>query len=388
MSDHFTETTTTSWGKRITNSFIGMLVGLLLFIGAFVVLWWNEGRSVDRIKTLAEGRGLVISIASDSIDDANEGKLVHLSGFTEGDEYLADETFGLLEIDALKLQRTVEMYQWHEETSTETKQNMGGSETTQTTYSYKKDWSESLIKSSGFKTPQGHENPTRMPYQSETTQSANIYTGEFILSQAFTSQINDFKPYPLSEDQYGAMEESLQEQWKIEGDYFVRGNLDTPAIGDTRISFSTIPPLDLSVIGKQHEGEIQPYKTKRGQIALLEAGTVSADDMFAAAEAENKLLTWILRLVGVIMMWVGLALVFGPISVLGSVVPFIGSLLGAGIGLIALVFALPLSLFTIALAWVFYRPILGGILLVSAAVLFFGGWRMAKDKLKARRSVL
>ena len=50
--------------------------------------------------------------------------------------------------------------------------------------------------------------------------------------------------------------------------------------------------------------------------------------------------------------------------------PFVGSLLNVGVMFLALAIAIPLSLLVIALAWLFYRPLLGiGLLLLAAAVI-------------------
>ena len=45
MPDSFTTVTRTGWGSNIMNSFVGVLFGILLFIGSFAVLWFNEGRT-------------------------------------------------------------------------------------------------------------------------------------------------------------------------------------------------------------------------------------------------------------------------------------------------------------------------------------------------------
>ena len=69
-------------------------------------------------------------------------------------------------------------------------------------------------------------------------------------------------------------------------------------------------------------------------------------------------------------MLVGFSLLFRPLSVLADVVPFIGNIVGAGTGFVALLLSLPLSLLVISVAWIFYRPLIG-IPLVIAAVAGF-----------------
>lgn len=92
------------------------------------------------------------------------------------------------------------------------------------------------------------------------------------------------------------------------------------------------------------------------------------------------LLTWILRLVGFLMMLFGLLMIANIFSVLASVVPLFGDMVGAGTGLLAFVIALPLTLITIALAWLAYRPLIGIPLLLAAAdSVVFGGMKLAKS---------
>ena len=71
-----TETTTISWGSRISGSFKGILVGLGLFIAGFPLLFWNEGRTVTATKTNEEGAASVVEAEVGSIDPAQEGALI------------------------------------------------------------------------------------------------------------------------------------------------------------------------------------------------------------------------------------------------------------------------------------------------------------------------
>ena len=120
MGDSFTETTTQGWFSRIGGSIKGVLFGILLCIIGIPLLFWNEGRAVKRYKTLKEGAGAVVAVSADKVDSANEGKLVHLSGEATTSETLQDEKYGI-SANALRLRRSVEMYQWKESTSTEKK---------------------------------------------------------------------------------------------------------------------------------------------------------------------------------------------------------------------------------------------------------------------------
>ena len=177
MSDSFTEVTTKSWGTRLGESIKGVLFGLVLIVGSCVFLFWNEGRAVQTQRSLTEGASLVVSVDPARVDPANDGKLVHLSGDLKPGAPLTDPDF-TVSATALRLVRTVEMYQWKEETKTETRKNVGGSEETVTTYEYVRTWSDSRIDSSRFKRPEGHVNP-QMRYRGASYSSRDATLGAF-----------------------------------------------------------------------------------------------------------------------------------------------------------------------------------------------------------------
>ena len=75
-------------------------------------------------------------------------------------------------------------------------------------------------------------------------------------------------------------------------------------------------------------------------------------------------MTWILRVVGFLLIALGFYLVFRPLATLSDVIPFIGSLVGAGLGLFAILISFAISAITISIAWLFYRPLIGALLLL------------------------
>ena len=109
-------------------------------------------------RSLTEGASLVVSADPARVDPANDGKLVHVSGDLKPGAPLTDPDF-TVSATALRLVRTVEMYQWKEEIEDRDAQELGGSEETVTTYEYHRVWSESRNDSSRFKRPEGHINP-------------------------------------------------------------------------------------------------------------------------------------------------------------------------------------------------------------------------------------
>ncbi len=382
MSDNtYTEISTSSYGSRIGKSFSGVIIGLVMFVASFPLICWNEGRSVERIITLDEGRNLVVDVSANQIDPQNEGALIHVMGRAINTKPVSDKSFGVSE-DALKLKRIAEMYQWEETKKTTKTKNMGGSETTQTTYSYNKVWKDRLIKSSSFKKREEYQNPQSMAVRSVAISSPQIMIGQFELNGEFKDKINGYEDYSLSIDNFNAMGDELKANLKLDGDqYYMGDNSDAPAIGDIRVRYQIVKSKDMSVVGAQRGGVIVSYAMKHGAIALLQSGNISSNAMFDKAELDNSLLTWGIRFGALFLMFLGLTIIFKPLSVIGDFIPVVGNVLSAGIGLVAGVVTLVLGFVTMAIAWLFCRPIIGASLLLCALMFVVGGSKKIKKRI-------
>ena len=97
--------------------------------------------------------------------------------------------------------------------------------------------------------------------------------------------------------------------------------------------------------------------------------------MFADARRGNAIMTWFIRLGGFLLMFIGLSLVLKPLSVVADVVPFAGTIVGMGAGLVAGAVALACAFVTAAIAWIAYRPVVGIALLAVAALVVWALWR-------------
>jgi len=384
-----TETTTESWGSRLGSSIRGVLVGAALFIAGFPVLFWNEGNSVKTAKAIDEGEGACISLESNAnVDPEMNGKLVHMSGKADTKDVLADDTFGV-SVTAIKLARKVEMYQWIEESRTSEKKKLGGSVEKVTTYTYKKDWMPTAIDSSGFK-EQGHDNPGVMEFESQKMQAANVTFGAFRLSESQIDRIGSAKQYAFPTGFVCKVE-----RVKVQGSMIYVPNAETrnnalntrdvssqTRIGDMRVTFRVVYPHEVSLIAKQHGDTFVAYTAKNGKkLSYLEDGVKDAAEMFQTARTNNAIMTWLVRIGGFLMMFIGLSMVFKPLSVLADVLPILGDIVEMGMGLVAGLIALICALVTIAIAWLFYRPVLGIILLAVAG---FFGWKLFQKRKAAK----
>jgi len=368
--DTVTRTTHQSWFSRVAGAFFGIFLGVALFFGSFFLLAWNEGRAIHREKTLDLGAKQVVSISADEPLAENNGKLVHFSGEAEAGKPVVDPVFGI-RAEALKLRRNVEMYQWKESEKSETRQKLGGGEETVTTYSYSKAWASEPVDSSKFQKPEGHRNPGTMPAQSASFTAAGIHVGKFLLPSSLSRLIDNYEPRVVTQEEAALASDRFSKEFQlVEGGVLYLGqDAAAPGIGDLRITFEVAPYGPVSIIAGQAGSTLEPFAIKNlGAIELLQTGVLSAKSMFEHEKASNTMLTWILRIAGFFMMLFGLVLITNILSVLASVIPFLGDIVGAGTGLLAFAVALPLSIVTIAISWIAYRPLVGVPLLILAVV--------------------
>lgn len=521
------ETTTESWGSRLGGSIKGVLVGAGLFIAGIPLLFWNEGRTVKTTQALEEGAANCTVVPSaDTVDAANEGKLIHITGTAATEDVLTDELFGGISMKGMRLSRKVEYYQWVEDSKSETKKNTGGSTTTTTTYTYSKKWVSSPEDSSEFKEA-GHENTIHFADAEDTTMYAKqAALGAFALTpgqiQSISGQENVklegvqwpdslkgrttvsgntlYIGRPVNPMQAAIAEKGAAPQLPVEqgylqienepgknllavqdgenvyvqsstGDlyllgtdedgtpmvqlrngslrnvtgeaemtgpaptfpypipasiqverlgecpvvcigtyayvrtsdnrllcikpyqnYFVvtdngvmrkadimlapvtlsdKGTADpaAPQVGDVRITWTYVgPQKPVSVVAVQTGNTFAPYVSKSSgyKVDLLETGIKTKEEMFQNAENANTFMAWILRFLGWLIMYIGLSMILKPLSVLGDVLPILGDLIGVGTGIIAFLVSAAVALLVIAVAWVFYRPVLGIVLLAAA----------------------
>jgi len=365
--DEVTEETTEGYGSRLGSSFQGICLGLILFFGAGGTLFWNEGRAARRYVALAQGSKLAMEVKNNVVLPENEGKLVVISGTATTEDTLSDPDFGFQSDKTLQLHRVAEMYQWAEKKTKKSVKKTGGSKTTITTYSYNKKWSPVVINSDKFQESYGHDNPDVMKYESSTWTAAKVTLGAFNLPSSEVSRINTWTNKPVPDSNNTALPSGVKPYGT---GYYFGENPSSPQVGDIKITYSVVLPTDITVVAQQKEGTIAPFVTKNGgSIDLLKTGVYGKDFMFDAAKNENKAATWLIRIIGICVMYYGVSMVLDPIVVLSDVLPFLGNIAEIGVSLISWVVAIVTSFVVIAVAWIFYRPIVAYVLLGVSALL-------------------
>jgi transmembrane protein TMEM43 len=374
MADHFTETTHQGFGSRLANSFAGLIIGPLLVIGAIVLLWWNEGRAVQAIVGLKDAASQVVEAEASGPAPANASKLVHVVGPATAQAPIQDSDVGITFTDQVAVSRTAEMYQWKENKKEETKEELGGGTTTTTTYDYSREWSDDPVNSSEFRYPDGHQNP-EMPFRSKRFAASDAKLGGWKLDAGTLDRVG------LSQ----ALTPNAPSGWTLSGDNYYRGDASAPKVGDMRVRYLGLPSgTTLSVLARQSGDGFAVFTAKNGyEVELASAGDHSAAELIENKRKAEAILTWILRGVGTLLMFLGFAVFLAPLSTMAAVIPLLGGVVRGAVGLVALAIAVPLSILVIAFAWLAYRPLIGGALILLAAAVGYGLWRWRKSRAPA-----
>lgn len=374
----YQEVTRQSYGSKVKGGFQGILWGIILIIAGTVILWWNEGRAVKASDALKDFQKNYVEMPDISTIDVDfEGKAVHATGVVKTTDTLRDPAFGIA-VNAFRLCRDVEYYQWQEESSSESKDKLGGSTETTTTYTYEPEWCSEPVNSAEFKDPEYKgKNFVWRVIEDNDQYAKNATFGAYKLTDGIISSISGEEPVqPVVTDEQ--MKQMLAKVTDSTVVVTVRGNQvyigadpDTPHIGDVRITFNQVTsPKTISLLQKVVNGTFESYIAKNGKsFSKVEMGTVSAENMIEHQKAANKLWLWVLRIIGVLLVIAGNKGLLGFISTIFAVVPFVQKIIGTGIGFVASVVGIVWSIIVIALAWVAHRPVLGISLLAVAAVL-------------------
>lgn len=376
MSDQFTDVAITGYGSRIISSIKGVVIGLILFVISFGLLYWNDGRTdlSDIAKTATE-----ISSASVSADTAVVGKLISTSGNVNSDQIIGDNLY-LKSDKFIGVNRKVEMYSWREELESHSKTNTGGSQMTETTYTYSKGWEENPKSSSNFKHPEGHENLQK---------SLDNYTNK---STVATIGVYNFNPQSVTLPSFSNLPLNSQNVILNDGAIlandsyiFIKkstdGTFNNPQISDIRVSYQVLRPgFDGTIFGKLSSSKIDPYFDKNGN-SLYRLFVGTHDQAISTLHTEYTALLWILRLVGFLLMWFGLSALFGPISILLDFLPILGTISRFVIGGITFLIAFILTIVTILISMIVHSLIaliITLIITVGVIITFLVIWKNKK----------
>uniref|UniRef100_A0A671YNR5 Transmembrane protein 43 n=1 Tax=Sparus aurata TaxID=8175 RepID=A0A671YNR5_SPAAU len=357
--------------ERLSETAGGTLVGVGLFFLSIYVLFTNEGRALQTALSLDEGLSLVVPLDSrSSLDLQNNNRLVHLSALLRTSQPLHDPNYRVV-VQAVKLKRQVEMYQWVEYRESKDYQEDGETKT-ETTYTYNTEWKSELINSRNFDKEIGHQNPSAMAVESVTVVAPEVRVGSFLLSKGLVEQINNFQTLRLRD--FNAF--NLDPFLSIDDDYFYHTQYPRrPEVGDVRVRFSfaglsgetshlgQAQTVSVSIVAMQRGEQLMPFKTKSGDtLEILYLEELTPEEVFAKEHQYNSMKTWGLRAAGWALMFLSIQLTMRIIYTLVDWVPVLRELVSVGLKIFAMCVSCSLSLLVIGVGWLFYRPLVAAAL--------------------------
>ena len=408
----YTETTYTGYGTRVKNSFKAIGTGFVLFLGGTALLWWNEGRAVKTDDMLNEAEAATVVMENPSKVDASlDGELVCGTALATTEDSLIDQQFGF-GAKAIAIKRTVRYYQVQEKSKQEKRDKIGGGEETVTTYTYNRGWVTTPINSEGFHDPGYRKiNFVLTTVPQEDVWAQNVTFGAYTLPESLIRSISSTEPLKpvIAQNRLESMNEdarhvalrnysssklgNVAKSHNAEAGQFIHVTDNelyigmtpsSPAVGDVKVTFEKVVPAKVTLIAKVNGNTFEHYKAKNGYtFQTLVMGEKDAAEIYEGEHDTNTIMLWVLRIVGILMVIGGLKGIFGFLETLLKVVPFIANILGWGVGVICTIVGVVWSLIVIAIAWLFYRPLLGIALLVVAGLLIWIFAFKGKEKLKA-----
>ena len=413
----YQETKTTGYGTRVGNSFKSILSGIVLIIGATILLWWNEGRAVKTADMLEDAQGACVEMPNPDKKSAEfEGELVCATAMATTDEVLTDSQFGISE-NAIGLSRKVEYFQWVEHADEQKEDKLGGKEVTTTTYTYTQEWVSSPVNSGNFKDPEYQgKNYTWTQVENQDLYAEKVTFGAYVLNEALIHSISSTEAVELniSESVLEALNKSVADTYavrkglptttatepapavadsvktvvpdsitqdnKVDLEYIHQvGNMlyygrsaNAPEIGDVRITFEKTVPAKVTIVSQVDGNTFKPFTaSNKKKFQTLRMGKKTIEEIFEEENEANSMWTWVLRIVGILLVISGFKGLFGFLETVLKVVPFLSSIFAFGVGIICSIVGFVYSLIVISLAWIFYRPVLGIILLVIAGFLIW-----------------
>lgn len=392
-------TTKTSYGTKAGRAFKNTFTGILLIIVGTIAIFWNENRAVKTYKAINNSEKNCVEMPDISkVNPEFNGKIVHCSGTALTDDILTDAIFGV-SINGFHLEREVSYFQNVEKEHREEKEKIGGSTETITTYTYESKWVSSPVASAEFKDPAyKNSNFVNVNVEAKEWEAENVSFGAFKLPEFIISQIDS------PQDAVINMTDTLVGEWNrkirqtignnepavqndtsgrlgqfstinyvhIQGNsvYFGK-NPDFPSIGDVKVNLTYTPNNQLiSIIAKVNNNTFEHYiaKNKRS-FAAVQMGDVSAEAMFESARQENKIMTWMIRVILILLIIAGFKAATGLLPALLKVLPFLGKGVENILGFVSAIIGVIWSFIWIGIAWIAVRPVISITLLAAIIVL-------------------
>lgn len=357
--------------KRVVNIYFGMIY----LAAAFVLMFVNENQSIERYEALTHGAVEILSVRPDKVNPVNNGKIVHVVGQLKSQEILHDDVFDIA-VEGIKLKRVVKCFQWKEKKNSLKIKKPDGSVSVRTDISYEKVWSPTLISSRNFQENVIHANPDSIPFTSKVFIAPKVSIGGFTLPKSLVEKIDNYEDIPLKRNPFKKAIPELKMFGRVYGNKIFFGeNWSAPQIGDIIVEFKAIYPDVVSIIAKQTGNTFAPFPTADNKLVYIVGNKyLKPKDLFHTIEKKTIALSWVLRLIGVSIMFYGICTMVKSLTRQSPVASWLQNMNETSVRIISFLIAAALSFIAIALIWVSVRPHLA-IALFVVAISFLGAIR-------------
>jgi len=305
--------------------------GIILFLGSFVTLWWNEGRAVHQQKSLIIVEDQLIKVDTSNLK-SDYSSPVHFAGITFQKRAMIDP-----EIDA----------------------PLDG-------IRFRKHVLKAITK----------ENSVIWDALDERTYNTEVKISKINIGIELIDQLYNFEPLELPgiKNRFSFIDSN---DVLRHGVFIGKGNYDNPQKGDRVVYYDFIPHGIYSVIGSIKFKRIGPFETGHYPIALIEKGNVSPTTMLENAHSSNTFSTWFLRATGISMMFYSLMLMFTLLLFITAGIPILNKIAHWSAKAIAGAFAGIFGSLIIGVAWLYYRPMVAIILFGTTLLIIYIFHRMS-----------
>ncbi len=294
-----------NFGDKLVGSIGWLLVGIILFLGSF----WLLHKSIVRTDyTDVADRAIV---AEESKGDT---EFVYVTGELKSDEFLSDGLY-LDEGEYLVVNRTVEMFAWTE--------TIEKDEDDFKYYNYETKWVEEVPESREFNEDRYHENPIKAEKNfKEEVNHATVGGYEVDLNKL---RLPTLESLNLTDENVTLYEyEELQSDENYDYIYDGSGTFEEPEVGDIRIKFSILKPMNkVTVFGRLDGKNLVPHHQEQEK-GLYRVFSGIFDDAKSVLAGEYKTAGTMGEIGVMILMWIGLMLILKPLSVSLELIPFLG----------------------------------------------------------------
>ena len=351
--------------KKITGNDHPAL-GICVLIVGTLWLFWIEGCSEQTRKYFRQAEKAMVEVDDVSaVDAALDGKLIHASALADTKEVLTDKLFGASET-AICLNRTVEYYQYVENTETDSDGD--------NSYTYSKIWASRPINSKNFHDlSYRNSNFVLVTIEHKTVYAKDVRFGGYRLPPFILESIGDGVPaaVKVSSDELSEWKKVIADNIQalglsVQGNapmVHMNGNMvyyglspSKPSIGDVCVTLTKIPPLQISIIAKVNGDTFEEYKTEDGfTISTVKQGTVNAKDMTTDDHFDITVLTWVFRVIGIVILLRAWAFLFYYSLAIFKPVPVLGNIIDEGPIFVGVVAGAVWTLLVMVIAWLWYH---------------------------------